>query len=421
MATIERREFLKLVLTAAAGTAAGCVGRTHAPLAANGESFPAIEPASVHVDPAKLAKALKFIDREVQAGSIPGAALVATRRGRKFVEHYCGCYRDLDGTDRPFTPSVANPLFSFSKGISATVAVMAHQDGLIDYDVPVSTYVPEFTGGGKDSITLRHLLTHSAGIPSAGGGPALTEEQWREFLKTLCAAAMEWPAGSRTAYHGVSGMFVVAEAVRRVSGMKPWNVICRERLFEPIGAQTLSFAEPVPTHPAAALPPYFSNVAKSGLAGHPAGGCFGTVDDMLRVLNLIVGGGVWQGRRLLNADALKEMLSVQYAGQIAEATAKGRDPVHESWGLGWLVRGTAPKCPAGHWFGFGDSTSPTLFGHAGVDTIYGDGDPARQLAYVFVMTGKPRDAGESTRLRREVSNRLQAALEGSGMQGTSLE
>ncbi|MDQ1256393.1 MAG: Beta-lactamase protein [Candidatus Hydrogenedentes bacterium] len=418
MATIKRREFLKRALVAAAsGMAPGCVTGDRGFFVANGEAFPSVEPARVDVDPQKLAIALEFIDAEVQAGSIPGAALVATRRGGKFVEHYCGIYHGIGGDEQPFNRMVANPLFSFSKGISATVAVMAHQDGLIDYDVPVSTYVPEFTGGGKDSITLRHLLTHSAGIPSAGGGPALTEDQWREFLKSVCAVPIEWPVGSRTAYHGVSGMFVVAEAVRRVSAMKPWNAICRERLFDPIGAQTLSFSEPVPTHPAASLPPYFDNLEKFGLAGHPAGGCFGSVDDMLRVLNLIVNGGAWHGKRLLKPDALKDMLSVQYSTQIADAIAKGQQPVHESWGLGWLVRGTSPTCGAAHWFGFGDSTSPTLFGHAGVDTIYGDGDPARQLAYVFAMTGKPRDAEESTRLRREVSNRLQAALDGSDIPG----
>jgi len=397
-------------MAAAGGAASGCVTRASGFPSSEREVFPVVEPSLVDVDPQKLTRALTFIDAEVQGGSIPGAALVATRHGKKFVEHYCGVYRDLDGSERPFNGSVANPLFSFSKGISATVAVMAHQDGLLDYDVPVSAYVPEFTGGGKEAITLRHLLTHSAGIPSAGAGPAFTEEEWRAFLKTLCAATIEWPVGSRTAYHAVSGMFVVAEAIRRVSGKKPWNDICRERLFDAIGAQTLTFAAPAATHPASSVPGYFTSMNTFGLGGHPAGGGFGTVDDMLRVLNLIASGGSWQGKQLLKPKALKEMLTVQYAAQIAEAVAKGQPPAHESWGLGWLVRGTAPKCPAAHWFGFGDSQSPTLFGHAGVDTIYGDGDPARQLAYVFVMTGKPRDAAESTRLRREVSNRLQAAI-----------
>lgn len=408
---MNRRNFLKQSTVAAAALLPGCVRDRRNAGVSTAQVFPSIAPERVRVDPEKLRRAVEFIDTEVKARSIPGAALVATRRGKKFVEHYCGVYRELDGVDQPFNPAVANPVFSFSKGISATVTVMAHQDGLIDYDAPVSTYIPEFTGGGKEGITLRHLMTHSAGIPSAGKGRALSDAEWSAFLKSLCEASIEWPVGSRTAYHGVSGMFVVAEAVRRVSGMKSWDAICRERLFDPIGAQSLSFNAPDKTRPAAAVPAYFTTMEKAGLAGHPAGGCFGTVDDMLRVLNLIVDGGVWQGKRLLQPEALTEMLTVQYARQIADAVAAGHKPAHESWGLGWLLRGTQPECPAGPWFGFGDGKSPTLFGHAGVDTIYGDGDPARELAYVFVMTGKPKDAAESTRLRREVSNRLQDAVE----------
>jgi CubicO group peptidase (beta-lactamase class C family) len=387
---------------------AGLVGLGGAGWGKEAEEFPRIEPAEARVDAEKLAKAVAFVEAEVKAGSMPGAALVATRGGRKFVEHYCGTYRGFDGADKPFGPGVSSALFSFSKGISATVAVMAHQDGLIDYDVPVSTYIPEFKGGGKDVITLRHLLTHSAGIPSVNSGPASTDEEWAAFLKTVCAAEIEWPVGSKCAYHAVSGMFVVAEAVRRVSGMKSWNDICRERLFEPIGAKSLAFG-PFPADiPRAVTPGYFTS-DKNGLGGHPAGGCFGTVDDMLRVLNLIVWGGTW-GRSLLRPEARKEMLTVQYADQIAKAVAEGKTPVHESWGLGWLVRGTAPSNPAGYWFGFGDSKSPTLFGHAGVDTVYGDGDPARDLAYVFIITDKARNAEEATRLRREVSNLLQDAV-----------
>ena len=376
------------------------------------KTFRSIDPVKVKVDPEKLAKAIVFIDTEVKAGSIPGAALVATRRGRKFVEHYCGSYRNLDGTDKPFECTVSSPLFSFSKGISATVAVMAHQDGLIDYDLPAQTYIPEFTGGGKEAITLRHLLTHSAGIPSVPIALVGTEDQWRAYIKTLCAASIEWPVGSRTAYHGISGLFVVAEAIRRVSDMKPWDLICRERLFKPIGAQSFSFGPFPADFPVAVIPAYFKSInpSKNSFIGHPAGGCFGTVDDMLRLLNLIVAGGKWHGHRLIKPEPLKEMLTVQYAVEIAKAVNDGKAPAHEPWGLGWLVRGTAPRCEGGPWFGFGDSKSPTLFGHAGVETVYGDGDPARDLAFVFIMTDKPRDATEATRLRREVSNLLQDAV-----------
>lgn len=406
MNTFNRRTFIKLAGAAAAGV--GTLNRGVAVADDAGEEFPSVTPEAAQVDPAKLAKAIEFVEAEVKAGSVQGASLVATRRGKKFVEHYCGTYRTLDGADKPYHRDVSSPLFSFSKGISATVAVMAHQDGLIDYDVPVSTYIPEFKEGGKEAVTIRHLLTHSAGIPSVGGDSVLTEERWTAFVKKVCAAPIEWPAGSRSQYHGCSGSFVVAEAIRRVSDMRPWNAICRERLFDPVGAKSLSFNELPPEYPVALAPGYFKDLDTFALGGHPAGGCFGTVDDMLRVLNLVVYGGTWHGKVLIKPEPLREMLTVQYAGEIAKALEEGKKPTHEPWGLGWLIRGIAPE--SNYWFGFGDSKSPTLFGHAGVDTVYGDGDPARDLAFVFLMTTKPKDAAESTRIRGEVSNRLQAAV-----------
>lgn len=376
------------------------------------QAFNPITPEEAGVDEKKLGRAIAFIEAELAKGTIPGAALVATRKGRKFVEHFTGTYRDASGEDKPFHPGVASPLFSFSKGIAATVAMMVKQDGLIDFNVPVSTYIPEYKGGGKDETTLRHLVTHSAGIPGVTHGAVDTPEAWNAYLEKLCAAQVEWPVGSKTAYHGLSGMFLVAESIRRVSNMKSWESICRERLFDPIGAESFTFAPPRGDTPVSVLPGYFESIetGKNGIAGHPAGGAFGTSDDMLRLLNMIEQGGTWHDAMLLSPDSLQEMLTVQYADAIAKDVAEGRHPAHEPWGIGWLVRGTAPKCDAGPWFGFGDSKSPTLFGHAGVDTIYGVGDPARDLAFVFAMTHKLPSPEESTRLRREVSNLLQDAV-----------
>ena len=147
---MNRRQFIQYTGAAAlsAASAAGCAAMGHERWAEDGV-FPPAEPGRDGISAERVVKAVEFIDAEIEAGAIPGAALVATRRGRKFVEHYAGTYRSPDGTDQPFHRMVSSPLFSFSKGISATVVVMAHQDGLVDYDVPVSRYIPEFTGGGK--------------------------------------------------------------------------------------------------------------------------------------------------------------------------------------------------------------------------------------------------------------------------------
>jgi CubicO group peptidase (beta-lactamase class C family) len=407
MKSFGRRKFLKASLGAMA-----VAGSTERARAAGDLPFPAVAPEAVQVDPEALSAATAFIDAEIAAGTIPGAGLVATRHGKTFVSHFRGAYRDATGGDQSFHAGVANPLFSFSKGVTATVAVQMQQAGRIHFDDPVVKYIPEYKGGGKDGTTVRHLLTHAAGIPMEAFGPVDTEEAWQGYLKQLCKAEVTWPPGSRTAYHGLSGMFLVGEVIRSVSDRKPWIDICRDHLLDPIGATGFTFTPDPAQSPTAVVPGYFEALGpgKGSLPGHPAGGMFARPEDMLRLLNMIVQGGTWNGRTLIEKDAWNEMLAVQYADTIAEAVAAGKTPAHESWGIGWLVRGTAPTCPGGPWFGFGDGTSPTLFGHAGVDTIYGVGDPARGLAFVLVMTAKLPSAEESTRLRREVSNRVQAAV-----------
>jgi CubicO group peptidase (beta-lactamase class C family) len=199
-------------------------------------------------------------------------------------------------------------------------------------------------------------------------------------------------------------MFIAAEAVRRVSGLKPWNDICRERLFNPIGGDSLSFALSGPE------PGPMDAFESKNMLGHPAGGCVGTLVDMLKVLQLHLNGGLWQGRVLIKPEAFKEMHTIQYAAEIAKDAAAGKPIRHENWGLGWLLRGPGGRPPAAHWFGFGDHASAAMFGHAGIDTIMGVGDPALDAGYAFVITKSIGDERKAGLLRKEVANRFFEAL-----------
>ena len=430
--TISRRNFLERLGGAAlgaslAGSLTWAATETRNKTKVTPEPFPRVAPAEVGVNEASLEEVVKFLDAELKAGTFPGAALVATRHGKTFIERYWGTYCNQQRRANPYDASVVNMFFSFSKLVSATVVVMAHQDGLIDYDVPVSTYIPEFAGGGKDKITIRQLLTHSAGIPTWGYHPehrfgsVATEEKWQAEIKSICAAKVEWEPGSKTEYHAVSGMLVTAEAVRRVSQNKPWNTICRERLFEPLGAASLTFDEPPAGTPLALVPqpkelPSGYGLFQDALLGHPAGGCFGRFVDVLKILNLHVNKGVWRGKTLVKPDAFKEMHTVQYAREIEQAVAAGKAPVHDSWGLGPLLRGTGPSTGTQAWFGFANQTGPHIFGHAGIDALMTVGDPDQDLAMVFMTTNSlkwPDDLGPPEKvnpLRNGVTDRIYQAL-----------
>jgi CubicO group peptidase (beta-lactamase class C family) len=398
------------------GTRCGLAGATAAPealgQARDPDSLPRAAPAEVGIRPQKLRELIAFLDAELKAETFPGCALVASRYGKVFLEEYKGTYLALGGGRKQCEPAVSYMLFSFSKGVSATVIATARQEGLLDYDVPVSRYIPEFTGQGKEAVTLRHVLTHAAGIPSAPFHPVTTPAQWDAAIKALQSVKVEWSPGSRTQYHGF-GMLVAAEALRRVSKQRPWNTLCRERLFEPLGASSLTFALPAANSPVALTPGFFDSLEGKGgqFIGHPAGGCFGTVLDALRVLNLHLTGGAWQGRTILRPQTVAEMHTVQYRKEIAAARANKKPPTHETWGLGWLLRGDGPVTGPVPWFGFRDQSEAAVFGHAGIDTVIGVASPARQVALMFLTTRSPKNGDTTTRLRNEVVNRMLAAVE----------
>lgn len=404
-----RRQFLGATgLGAAALAVPGCV---HKDTSLTLDSAPNSYWKGIGVKRRKMQAAIEFMDEEFEKGSFPGASLVATRNERLFLEEYRGTYCDGKTRDVPVDGSVINMVYSFSKVVTATVVVMAHQDGLVDYDAPVSEYLPGFEAGGKEKITLRHCLTHSAGIPTPPLTQVLTEEQWQKNVETVCKHELEWEPGSKTLYHGLSGKFVAAACVKAASGNKPWNDICRERLFDPIGAKTMTFGLPPEGAPVAYTPqpkelPFPTSLDQLGMAGHPGGGCFARVDDMLRLLQLHLNGGVWKGKRLIKKDAFEEMHRVQYAAEIEAAIAAGKKPAHEYWALGWLTRG---KTETG-WFGFGNVVSEQAYGHAGINTVIGIADPATGLAMAFLTTDVPKSDAETIRLRNTATNLVASAL-----------
>ncbi len=405
---LSRRAFLQGV----AATTSGLVLRAaHSLEEPPMEPFVMASPESHGMDPGRLAKAYAFIEDELAAKSFPGATLAVTRNGALVGHRYWGACSTVGDANAPFGPRKYSILYSFTKAISMTVVAMLHDDGLLDFDAPVRAYIPAFTGGGKDGITLRHLLTHSAGLPGLGPAPVYTKEQWEAAVELCCAAEVEWEPGSRTAYHGTSGLFIAAEAARRVvDDRPPWHELCRQRLFEPLGAAR--FTGRIPDDPAAvAITPPPETPATTldetlvALIGHPAGGFLGTPLEMLQLLNLYLDGGVWNGERLLAADTVDETLRIQYGDAIAAARQQGEGPAHEPWGLGWLVRGD--EGPG--WFGLGTVTSPRTFGHAGINTVIGVADPELRLALAFLTTAPPPTDEDTIRIRNRVTDLVAGA------------
>jgi CubicO group peptidase (beta-lactamase class C family) len=348
-----------------------------------------------------VTKMSAFLQAQVDAKIVPGAFVAAMRNGKVFLEQHFGIFCDRTSREAPYDGAAIHPFHSISKMISATAVVMAWQDGLIDIDVPVMKYIPEFGNGGKEVITIRQLLTHSAGIPLNPPGVKMSakdEDGWKTCVAAICAEPVQWPPGSKTQYHALAGMLISAEAVRRQSGNKPWNDIVRERIFDPLGLSTFTFMEPDPNLPLACIP-YVPDPVKDwqleiyGFEGQPAAGLKGSMADMLKFLKFQSDKGVWNGKTLLQDKYWTAMHTPQFLDKPPGPDGKS---LFESWGLGMMIRGVAKPTFGLGWFGIGTVKQPNVFSHVGTSIAMSVGDPDSDTQIAFIVTGNPKAVGNAS-------------------------
>ncbi len=134
------------------------------------------------------------------------------------------------------TPDTLNIWLSTTKPLTAAAFALLWQRGLADLDHPVARYIPEFGNGGKEAITIRHLLTHTAGIRMLNVG--WPEASWDEILAKICATRIEprWVPGQKAGYHLSSSFFVLGELIARLAG-EPFRDFVRRELFEQLGME----------------------------------------------------------------------------------------------------------------------------------------------------------------------------------------
>jgi CubicO group peptidase (beta-lactamase class C family) len=124
------------------------------------------------------------------------AQLCVLRHGQVVLDRQIRC-----------TPQALFWLFSASKPFIAMQAHLLAERGAISLDDPVAAYWPEYASRGKDAITIRHVLTHRAGVPFASGselGDALTMTRWDRAVRKAQDARPRWPAGHVVAYHAMT-------------------------------------------------------------------------------------------------------------------------------------------------------------------------------------------------------------------------
>ncbi|PYN80358.1 MAG: serine hydrolase [Candidatus Rokuibacteriota bacterium] len=331
----------------------------------------------------------------VASGEIPGVVVLVGRGDDILFQGAYGSRRFLPKSS-PMTVDTIFDIASLTKPVGTAIAVMALvEKGTIKLDAPLGQYLKEFRGKQFDEITIRRLMTHTAGLIAYPPNAAVTAG-FPSAVTEIAKIPLEYPPGSAFQYSD-TGFILLGEVVRRVSGARLDRYLERI-LFRPLDLQDTSF------HPKASL---MSRVAPTefvggrvlngevhdprarllgGVAGHA--GMFSTAADLARICRMLLNGGILGGHRVLDAATVRMMW---------DAAPEGRGMRTLGWDLSSpYSRPMAPFFPEGS------------VGHTGFTGTSIWIDPPTR-SYMIILTNRVHPYGGGVAKIRELRARLTAA------------
>ncbi len=174
-----------------------------------------------------------FAENFVRHGET-GAAVCVYHHGRPVVDLAAGTADPATG--HAYARDTLQPIMSVSKGIVAIAVNILADRRVIDLDVPVARYWPEFAQAGKQDIPVRWLLTHQAGLAAIDRQLSPAELlSWTPVIKALEEQQPNWPPGTAHGYHSMTQGFLLGDLIRRTTGQRPGEWIA-EQVCGPLGA-----------------------------------------------------------------------------------------------------------------------------------------------------------------------------------------
>jgi CubicO group peptidase (beta-lactamase class C family) len=397
---VSRSATAALALVAGLTACGGTAGTTPVP---SSTGIPRAAPASLGFDSARLAVTVDYLASEVDSGAFPGAVLAVGRHGRLAAIAAVGHY----GVDdpRPVDPGTVYDLASLTKVVGLTTACMLLVDaGKLELDAPVQRYVPEFRGLMKERVTVRHLLTHSAGLlPDL---PLYDSTRSRAAaLAAVDTTTLRAAPGTRYDYSDLSAI-VLMQAVERIVG-EPLDRFLAERVFGPLGMPATRFRPP-PSWRERIAPTEHDTVFRhrwlrgevhdesaarlDGVSGNA--GLFSNALDLSRFAAMLLNGGAWDTLQLIRAET------------VAEFTARQNLPPGSTRALGWDTPSDSGYSSAG------TKLSRRAFGHTGYTGTSMWMDPERDL-FIILLTNRVHPTRANTailRVRARVADLVADAL-----------
>ena len=329
----------------------------------------------------------------------PGATLAVGRYGR--VVHLKGYGRlDTAIASAPVDPNTIYDMASLTKVIATTTAAMIlEEQGLLDLDRTVASYLPGFDAPDKAGITMRMVMTHRGGL-EAFAALYKTFRGREQYLQQINQRPLKSVPGTETVYSDWD-MILTQLVIEKITGM-PLDRFADERVFRPLQmASTMFTPDSSLRH---RIAPTEIDTARGGLvwgrvhdenadamggvAGHA--GLFSTAPDLSIFVQMLLNGGVYDGVRIVKAATIARWTAPQEHGS--------------SRALGWDT--PSENSSAGHFF------SPRSFGHTGFTGTSIWIDPTRDV-FVILLTNHVDPTRNNTRvfaLRRDVADAVQQSI-----------
>ncbi|WP_268625095.1 serine hydrolase domain-containing protein [Paenibacillus alvei] len=353
---------------------------------------------------AQFQDACALIDDAITSGDIPGAVSLIWYGGHAF-EYARGHAVDTDKHRIPVTIDTIYDCASLTKiVVTLPLLLMLVESDKLNLDDPVAMHMPEFSGNGKDSITIRQLLAHTSGLPPHRD---LYSDGWSpdEIARHLDRMEVEYPPGAGCQYSCL-GYIVLGRLIERVCGESLASAVER-MLLKPLGMVDSGFNPPQEARSRIAATEYDSRLeehcwgrvhdenaaALGGVAGNA--GLFASARDLVRYARLWVSKAELHGAEgnLLSDRVIQEALCCQ-TSNIPNAKR----------GLGWVLQGDTADFAGTGW-------SASSFGHTGFTGTSIWIDPERDIVVVLLTNrvhyGRDKSISE---LRRQFHEAVLAAI-----------
>ena len=309
-------------------------------------------------------------------------------------------------TETPFT------IFSAAKAVTAMVIHKLDEKRLLHLEDRVCDFIPEFARNGKRRITIRHILSHRAGIPNLPPDAMDLDflDQPERIVEILASQRLRTRPGRLLAYHAVSGGFILAEIVRRVTGDDIRTVLERE-ICEPLGFRWMRYGvRPGDidfvarnAHTGPPVPPPISGVLRRALGVGmrdvislsndprfvtgiiPSANVVTTAEELCSFYQCLLDEGELDGVRVFEPSTVRHATSEQSYWEIDLTLGL---PLR--YGLGFMLGDDRVSL-----FGW---DNPLAFGHVGYTNMFSWADPERSLSVAVLTSGKPIVSSHVVRL-----------------------